>query len=99
MSNHEKYHYSIKVKTSDLVILHCLRSIADYSQKTGIKRIAWGGTGEDDWINSDNCVTFHFSEPEYREDFVKESNRVLPKNSFQIMQKKDNEPATPQISY
>jgi len=34
MSQHAQYHYSVTIKTDDLPVLHCLRSLSDYAQET-----------------------------------------------------------------
>ncbi len=95
MSEHYKYRYSITIETSDEVILQCLRAICNYSQTRGNQRIAWGGTGKYDWSRNGNQVTFHFSEPRYREVFKHEANRVLPTDAWYIVGENDNDPALP----
>ena len=42
MTTHKEHHYSLTVHTADLAVLYCLRALADYAQKTGNTRIAWG---------------------------------------------------------
>jgi len=37
MTQHAQYHYSVTIRTDDLAILHCLRSLSQYAQKTGNK--------------------------------------------------------------
>jgi hypothetical protein len=69
MSEHYRYHYSITIETADEVVLECLRAISNYAQVLGNKRIAWGGTKKRDWQRDRNQVTFHFSDPEYRNIF------------------------------
>lgn len=95
MTTHKDHKFSITVKTSDLAILYCLRALADYSQETGNTRITWGGTTKDDWRRNQNSVTFRFSRPEYRAGFLRETGRVLPKDSWQTLSTSDNDPATP----
>lgn len=92
---HKDHHYSITVNTSDLVVVNCLRAVADYAQKTGNKRIAWGGTTKKDWIRDNKCITFHFSELEYRDNFEKEAMRVLFEGSWTKVLTSDNDPAMP----
>lgn len=94
-TTHSDHHFSIQVQTNDLAILYCLRSLADYSQERGNTRITWGGTSKKDWKRNNNSVKFHFSEVKYRKKFIDEADRILPKNSWQIIKQNDNDPATP----
>ena len=96
MSEHYRYCYSITVETADEVALQCLRSISDYSQVLGNKRIVWGGTKKKDWQRSRNQVTFHFSDPQYRNVFKVEAQRVLPSALWHVVRENDNDPAVPQ---
>jgi len=96
MSTHTDHHFSIQIYTSDVAILNCLRALADYTQETGNSRITWGGTGRDNWEQNNQQVTFHFTDPEYRHHFKQEASRVLPYDSWSIVQENDNDPATPQ---
>ena len=96
MSQHNKYHYSVTMHTSDEAVLHCLRALSQYAQRNGNVRIPWGGTSKDNWILHNHCVTFRFSKPEYRKIFIKEVSCLLPKALWRIINENDNDPATPQ---
>lgn len=96
MSEHDKYHYSIKIKTDDEAVLQCLRALSLYAQSTGNNRIPWGGTKKGDWERDNHRVTFHFSTPKYREKFLEEVFRLLPKKLWDKIDEKDNDPAIPQ---
>ena len=87
------YRYSVEVYTEDIVVLHCLRAVAQYAQKSGKKFVAWAGTKERDW-KRDGCVKFHFSDPRYREDFKKQADRVL-QGRFTLGCDKDKDPPLP----
>ena len=95
MSQHDKYVYSVTFHSDDLAAVHCLRALAQYSQKKGNNRIPWGNTKESDWQRSNNQVTFHFSKPEYRDGLITEANRLLPTNTWRLVDQSDNNPATP----
>jgi hypothetical protein len=95
MGEHHKYKYSITVQTNDLAVVNCLRSLSQYSQKTGNNRITWGNTKDSDWIKTNHCVTFRFSSSEYREGFVSEITRLLPKALWKEYGRNDNDPAKP----
>lgn len=92
-TTHRDHHYSIQVQTDDLAILYCLRSLADYSQKSGNTRIAWTGTTKDNWQRDNQKVKFHFSQLNYRENFINEANRILPERSWKVVSIHDNDPA------
>ena len=96
MSQHADFHYSVTVRTDDLAVLHCLRSLSQYAQKDGNKRIPWGGTKESDWKGRDHCVAFHFTSPLYRRDFLAQLERLLPKGLWKKVSENDSDPATPQ---
>ncbi|MFO7997193.1 MAG: hypothetical protein R6U93_08700 [Dehalococcoidia bacterium] len=96
MGEHYRYHYSITIETPDEVVLECLRAISDYAQASGNKRIAWGGTKKRDWQRNRNHVTFHFSNPQYRNVFSTEAQRILPATLWRVVRKADNDPALPQ---
>lgn len=98
MSQHDEFHYSLTVRTDDLAVLHCLRALSQHAQKTGNKRIPWGGTKESDWKKSGHCVTFHFTSRTYRSDFVAQLDRLLPKHLWENIRENDLDPAVPQSS-
>jgi len=98
MNQHRNYHYSITIQTHDEAVLHCLRALSQYAQIDGNKRIPWGGTKKQDWELDDHKATFHFSRTEYRNNFTKETKRLLPENLFKIEKTSDNDPAQPQNS-
>ena len=79
MSDRRDYKYSITIYTDDLAVVNCLRALSQYSQKTGNNRIPCGGTKDSDWKRDGHTVTFRFSRPEYREGFLVEVKRLLPR--------------------
>jgi len=93
---HEDYHFSITVHTDDLAVLHCLRALADYAEKSSQKKIAWGGTTKPNWQCNNNCVVFHFSKNGFREEFKRQARRLLPEASWTLKREADNDPAKPE---
>ena len=91
---HARTKFSVTVSTDDEVVLHCLRAVAQYAEKDVPPQIAWGGTTGAAWRASNNEVTFRFSSRRFRDDFVREANRVLPKR-FSAVRTSNNDPATP----
>jgi hypothetical protein len=96
--NYAAYHFSVTVGTDDLAVLHCLRSLSQYAQKDGNKRVPWGGTKESDWRAHDQCATFHFTSPSYRHVFLAEVERLLPKGSWKFVRENDSDQAVSQSS-
>lgn len=95
MSQHKHYKYSITIHTEDLAVVNCLRALSKFSQKTGNNNIPWGGTKDVDWKNDGKNVTFRFSKPEYRDGFLEEINRLLPSSLWIVVDRSDNNPASP----
>ena len=95
MTTHEDHKFSITVHTDDLAVVNCLRSLSKYSQKTGNNNIPWGGTKDKDWMRDGHQVTFHFSDPVYREGFLSELKRLLPSNIWREVRRSDNDPSKP----
>jgi hypothetical protein len=54
---HSDYRFSVTSRTDDLAVVGCLRALADFSQKSGNKRIAWGGTTDAYWRRNGHSVT------------------------------------------
>jgi hypothetical protein len=94
-TTHEDHHFSITLRSDDLAVVGCLRALAQHCQKTGNARIAWGHTKKPDWIRAGKKVTFHFSDPSYREEFKREATRILPTALFTVVSHRDDDPATP----
>lgn len=96
MTTHADHRFSVTIYTTDLAVVNCLRSLAKYSQKTGNNQIPWGGTKDADWKASGKQVTFFFSSAEFREGFLAEIARLLPKNCVELVGSSDELTATPQ---
>ncbi len=94
--SHATYKFSVTVKSDDLAVVNCLRSLAQFSQQTGNNRIPWGGTKDTDWKREDHTVTFHFTTPAYRLGFIAEAQRLLPQSLWSLVRENNNDPATPQ---
>ena len=98
-STHKEFHFSATIHTDDLAVLGCLRSLSQHAQASGNARIPWGGTKRDDWERASHHATFHFSSAEYREEFVRQAQRLLPKNIWQVVSTQDDDPAVPQNTH
>ena len=76
-SDHDAFHYSIRCRTDDGMVLACLRALCHVCEEHAKPNIGWGGTGVPEWRASGNAVTFRFTKPEFRERFVTEAARLL----------------------
>lgn len=94
--SHAEYKYSVTIHSEDLAVVNCLRSLSEFSQNTGNNRVPWGGTKDSDWKRDRSCVTFRFTTPDYREGFLAQGKRLLPKHLWSAVRKSDNDPAKPQ---
>jgi hypothetical protein len=94
-NDHAKFHYSIKCKTDDSAVLHCLRALCQWAQKGVNVRIGWGGTKLKEWQAAGNCATFRFTTQNYRNDFVSKAKELLAQR-WEEIEKRDDDPATPQ---
>lgn len=96
MTTHAEHRFSITLKTDDLAVVGCLRALAKYSQKTGNNQIPWGGTKDTDWLRAEKQVTFRFSSQRYRDGFLTEVERLLPRTLWSVVGRSDSDPASPQ---
>jgi hypothetical protein len=95
MSTHSNHKFSITIHSADLAVVHCLRALSQYCQKTGNARITWGNTKEADWISIGHDVTFRFTNLAYRDDSIRELERLIPKQLWNITSTNKNDPANP----
>ncbi len=96
MSQHSDYRFSVTIHTDDLAVLYCLRGLSMCCQVTGNSRIPWGGTRKVEWAQQGHHVTFRFSGPDYRRDFVTQATRLLPQRLWHESGTSDHDPAIPQ---
>lgn len=96
-SAHAKFHYSIKCKTDDPSVLHCLRALCQWAQEEDNVRIGWGGTKLREWQAAGNCVTFRFTTQTYRNNFVSKARELLDER-WEKIATRDDDPAILQFS-
>lgn len=94
--SHSAYKFSISIKSDDLALVNCLRSLAQYSQQSGNNRIPWGGTKDIDWKRNNHSVTFRFTTSDYRAGFIAQVKRLLPQELWSVAGESDNDPASRQ---
>lgn len=96
MNDHCRYKFSVTIHTDFLGLVSCMRGLAQHCQVDGIKAISWGGTKESDWLAANHQVTFRFSNPGYRADFLREAGRLFSVLFWKFVRVNDNDPARPQ---
>ena len=94
-TTHSDHRFSITVHTDDLAVVNCLRALSKYCQRTGNNNIPWGGTKDRDWETAKHEVKFRFSDPAYRDLFVGEVTRLLPRGLWSEVDRGDSDPAFP----
>jgi hypothetical protein len=92
-SDYDRCKFSITCHTDDLAVVHCLRGLCQYAEKGRVRQISWGGTKESEWRAAGNNITLRFTNPVYRDVFVKEAARILPQNSWTEVRRSDADPA------
>ena len=97
MVEREDYHYSIRIATHDLDVLHALRGLSQFAQGEGSRATPWGNTKEKHWGAANRTATFRFTRASYREEFLKACERALRPDVWSEVQgmRSDNDPAQP----
>jgi len=72
-----EYRYSITVETQDDAVLFCLRALWQYAERHPVPPRAHELTTTDEWRLGDGRITFRFSNPYNRGDFLGEATRLL----------------------
>jgi hypothetical protein len=88
--------FSVTVETRDAAVLHVLRALSQYCYGGKYKQIAWGGTGEKQWLADNHEVTFRFQSDSERRRFVAERQRLLDSSLWRVIATDDNNEATKQ---
>jgi hypothetical protein len=97
MDHYQKFRFSVTCQTQDDAVLHCLRGLCQWAEKHSPRQIAWGGTGEDVWKRSNATVTFHFSNPNYRQTFIQKADALLG-TTWALVTTSDDDPQVRQRS-
>jgi hypothetical protein len=89
-------HYSITCFTDDLAVVHCLRALCQNAEHDCLPQIAWGGTKERDWLANGHCIRLRFTDPAFRDQFVRDAKRLLAPGTWKVVGHNDNDPAVRQ---
>ena len=85
------FKHSVTVRAEDLAVLSCLRGLANHSQKRAPPGLSWGGTGREQWERNSKQVTFRFSDPDFRANFIQEAERLLSPSLWSMVVQTDDE--------
>ena len=74
-----QFRYSLTVTTEDTAVLYCLRALWHYAEEhdSPASSLTLAPRGESH-SEQDGTVTFRFSDPRHRSDFLGEATRLLP---------------------
>ncbi len=72
-----KYRYSITVETQDDAVLFCLRALWQYAERHPLPPTDRDLATTGEWRLGDGRITFRFSNPYNRGDFLGEATRLL----------------------
>ncbi|HEY9228357.1 MAG TPA: hypothetical protein VIP11_16995 [Gemmatimonadaceae bacterium] len=72
-----RYRYSITVETQDDAVLFCLRALWQYAERRPAPATSSDLTATDEWRAGEGRITFRFSNPYNRADFLGEATRLL----------------------
>jgi hypothetical protein len=92
-ADYERCRFSITCHTTDVAVLHCLRSLCELHVVGCPKQIGWGGSTQASWRSTQNCVTFRFTSPADRDAFAQDANRLLVSASWREVSRRDDDPA------
>jgi hypothetical protein len=93
--SHAQFRFSVRCHTDDSMVLACLRALCHVCEEHPHPNIGWGGTGLADWKGSEHTVKLRFTQPRFRERFIKEAERLL-RGHWAVVDQNDNDPASPQ---
>jgi hypothetical protein len=94
-ADYGKCHFSITCHTDDRAVLFCLRALCQYCEQHPKRQIGWGGTESKDWKAAGGRFTLRFTSPSYRDDFVREAERLF-QGRWRAIRSDDRDPAVPQ---
>jgi hypothetical protein len=76
-------------------VLGALRGMSFEVRSGPYPQIASGGTTGEVWEANDGKVTFRFTSPDLRTEFLKEATRIFQPGLWKLISIDDNDPATP----
>jgi hypothetical protein len=88
-----QFRYSLTVQTQDDAVLFCLRALWQYAEREPELTPAVGHSSTGDWRNADGQITFRFSNPYNRSDFLGEATRLLAGKWTRLGTSDDDPPA------
>lgn len=88
-----QYRYSITVETQDDAVMFCLRALWQYAERHPVPATSSDLTASEEWRAGDGRITFRFSNPYNRADFLGEATRLLAGKWTRVATSDDDPPA------
>jgi hypothetical protein len=93
--NFARYRFTATLLITEAAVLHCLRGLSHWAQRgEPNQQIAWGGCGEKDWQSRGGQVTFRFTSPERRSEWLERAAQLLGAR-WTLINTRDDDPAFP----
>ena len=92
-----QFRYSITVETQDDAVLFCLRALWQYAERHPSPRESLDLTSASEWQAEDGKITFRFSTPRNRSDFLGEATRLLAGKWTRLGTSDDDPPRRPDL--
>lgn len=84
--------FSIEIHSADWALINCFRALCRFCRDGGNIQISREGDGQMEWRRNGHKMKFHFKSPDEREEFVCQANRLFPKELWEKIEEKDNDP-------
>jgi hypothetical protein len=91
-SDASQFRYSITVETQDDAVLYCLRALWQYAERNPAPPVVTELAATAEWRAGDGAVTFRFSNPYNRGDFLGEATRLLAGKWTRLASSDDDPP-------
>lgn len=89
---YSRYRFSVTCHTNDLGVMFCLRGLAEWAEEGRFPNIGRGGTTKDAWEKSGGKSTFRFTDPAYRQRFLRKASELLA-TRWAVVEQSDDDPA------
>ncbi len=87
-----QYHYSVTIFTKHREVFAALRGLSFAAQAAVNRYITWKGTTEKMWAKRHNHAKFHFTDPQFRSDFLKWAVEFIKPGSWTKIGESDDDP-------
>lgn len=94
ISSPSQFRYSLTVEAQDAAVLYCLRALWQYAEREPHTSSNETFAAANEWRAADGQVTFRFSNPYNRADFLGEATRLLAGKWTRLGASDDDPPLT-----